>query len=111
MVTAKRNFRKHTIDYLADHGFPYDLMSTLRVQQKKKATIVAKRPVPYLRCRGHECPSDLDVRKINYLYKCKNGKSGFYGPGRGGGADYYWPTKSAGGVDGMGDGGNKNIHK
>ncbi|CAG2116805.1 unnamed protein product, partial [Medioppia subpectinata] len=108
---AKRNFRKHTTDYLADHGFPYDLMSVMHYRQyafskNKKATIVAKRPVPYLRCRGHECPSDLDVRKINYLYKCKNGKSGFYGPGSGGGADDYWPSKSGDG-NGMGDGGNK----
>jgi hypothetical protein len=81
---AKRNFRKHTTDYLADHGFPYDLMSVMHYRQfafskNKKQTIVARRPVPYLRCRGLECPSDLDVRKINYLYKCSHGKSNYYG--------------------------------
>ena len=27
-----------------------------------------------------ECPSDQDIKKINYLYKCKDGKSGFHGP-------------------------------
>ncbi|KAH9424106.1 hypothetical protein DERP_004288 [Dermatophagoides pteronyssinus] len=73
--TAKRNFRKHETDYLADHGFPYDLMSVMHYRQyafskNRKPTILPKRPVPYLRCRGLDCPSELDIEKINFLYKC-----------------------------------------
>ncbi|KAF7491962.1 Zinc metalloproteinase nas-8 [Sarcoptes scabiei] len=72
---AKRNFKKHEFDYLADHGFPYDLMSVMHYRQyafskNRKPTIVPKRPVPYLRCRGLDCPSELDIEKINFLYKC-----------------------------------------
>lgn len=74
-TAAKRNFRKHEFDYLADHGFPYDLMSVMHYRQyafskNRKPTIVPKTPVPYLRCRGMDCPSELDIKKINFLYKC-----------------------------------------
>lgn len=72
-----RNFRKHSRDHLADHGFPYDLMSVMHYREfafskNKQPTIMPRRPVPYLRCRGSECPSDLDVKKINYLYQCSD---------------------------------------
>ena len=38
--------------------------------KNRKPTILPKRPVPYLRCRGIDCPSELDIKKINFLYKC-----------------------------------------
>lgn len=38
--------------------------------KNRKPTILPKRPVPYLRCRGLDCPSELDIEKINFLYKC-----------------------------------------
>lgn len=74
-IAAKRNFKKHEHDYLADHGFPYDLMSVMHYRQfafskNRKPTILPKRPVPYLRCRGLDCPSEMDIKKINFLYKC-----------------------------------------
>lgn len=45
--------------------------------KNRKPTILPKRPVPYLRCRGLDCPSELDIEKINFLYKCY--KNGAYG--------------------------------
>ena len=79
---AKRNFKKHEFDYLADHGFPYDLLSVMHYRQyafskNRKPTIVPKRPVPYLRCRGIDCPSELDIKKVNFLYKCHK-KNDYY---------------------------------
>lgn len=38
--------------------------------KNRKPTILPKRPVPHLRCRGLDCPSELDIKKINFLYKC-----------------------------------------
>lgn len=60
---------------MADHGFPYDLMSVMHYRQfafskNRKPTILPKRSVPYLRCRGSDCPSEMDIKKINFLYKC-----------------------------------------
>jgi len=82
LVDQKRNFRKHSTDYLANNGFPYDLMSAMHYRthafsKNKKPTIIPRRPVPYLRCRGDGCPSAMDVQKINFLYKCHKGKSRF----------------------------------
>ncbi len=81
-AAAKRNFKKHGNDYLADHGFPYDLLSVMHYRQyafskNRKPTILPKRPVPYLRCRGIDCPSELDIKKINFLYKCHKKEDDF----------------------------------
>ncbi|KAI2806837.1 hypothetical protein BLOT_008796 [Blomia tropicalis] len=66
-----------------DHGFPYDLMSVMHYRQyafskNRKPTILPKRSVPYLRCRGMDCPSELDIKKINFLYKCHKRDDDYY---------------------------------
>lgn len=42
--------------------------------KNRKPTILPKRSVPYLRCRGMDCPSEMDIKKINFLYKCGDKK-------------------------------------
>jgi hypothetical protein len=75
----EREFRKHKRDYFYENGFPYDLLSVMHYREyafskNRQKTITPKKPVPHLRCKALDCPTDLDVMKINQFYKCFNKK-------------------------------------